>query len=107
MPDMERKKRLERELSRIVGVLAGMGAKKIILFGSLAQGQIGPCSDIDLIVVRETTKSFSERLGELYGALLPRVALDVLAYTPEEFEEIRDRPFIREALAEGKVLHEE
>ncbi len=42
----------------------------------------------------------------LYEHIQPRVGLDLLAYTPQEFEAIRERPFIRQALQEGKVIYE-
>ena len=35
-----------------------------------------------------------------------RVALDLLVYTPAELKRVRERPFMRHALATGKVLYE-
>ena len=32
--------------------------------------------------------------------------MDVLVYTPEEFERMKDRGFIKRAIEEGKVLYE-
>jgi len=34
------------------------------------------------------------------------VALDLLVYTPQEMEWMRERPFLRQALKTGKVLYE-
>jgi uncharacterized protein len=45
------KARLEQELSRLVAQLKAMDAKKIILFGSLARGELSLFSDIDLLVL--------------------------------------------------------
>ncbi len=97
---------LERELERIVRVLRGVGARLIVLFGSAARGEIAAWSDLDLIVVLDSDLPFIKRLGLLYERIQPRVGLDLLAYTPQEFEALRERPFIRQALQEGKVLYE-
>jgi len=97
---------LERELERIVRVLRGLEAQLIVLFGSAARGEVTVWSDLDLIVVLNSDLPFVKRLGLLYEQIRPRVGLDLLAYTPQEFEAIRKRPFIRQALQEGRVLYE-
>ncbi len=97
---------LERELERIVQVLRQMGVQRIILFGSAAREEITVWSDLDLIVVLDSSLPFVKRLGLLYERIQPRVGLDLLAYTPQEFETLRERPFIRQALQEGRVLYE-
>jgi len=102
----ERQVLLEHELERIVMVLRQMGARRVILFGSVARDDIGAWSDLDLIVVLNSDQPFIKRLGLLYERIQPRVGLDLLAYTPQEFEALRERPFIRQALQEGKVLYE-
>jgi predicted nucleotidyltransferase len=104
----ERLKKLERELERIIPVLIQNGVKKIILFGSLAKGNIHKGSDIDLIIVKETNKRFMDRLEEVYALICPKVAMDIFVYTPEEFERMaREEGFVSTALREGKVLYEE
>ena len=40
--------RLQNESQRLASQLAGMGAIKVILFGSLARGKISLVSDIDM-----------------------------------------------------------
>ncbi len=32
--------------------------------------------------------------------------MDILVYTPQEFEEMKERPFVKMALREGKMLYE-
>jgi len=102
-----RRGRLEEELERLIPKLKGLGVRKIILFGSLAEGNIGRSSDIDLIIVQETEKRFLDRLEEIYVALQPRVALDVLVYTPKEFAQMEQaNSFIRNILKKGRVLYD-
>jgi len=100
---------LERELTRWLGLLRRRyDPDRIILFGSLAQGQVWDWSDVDLVIVKQTALPFLDRIDEVLRLLEPRVGLDVLVYTPEEFDQLsRERPFFREEiLAKGKTLYE-
>jgi predicted nucleotidyltransferase len=51
-----RRRALKSELIRVVEELKKAGVRRIILFGSLAKDDIGPASDIDLLIVQETKK---------------------------------------------------
>lgn len=79
----------------------------ILLFGSQARGDADPYSDYDVIIVYNTPKRFMDRLEELYLAWdLPR-AVDILAYTPEEFQDMLAwNAFVQDALETGEVLYE-
>ncbi|MCX7668067.1 MAG: nucleotidyltransferase domain-containing protein [Atribacterota bacterium] len=102
----ERRRRLEEELRRIVGILRDWGVEKVILFGSLASGVVHSRSDLDLIVVADVYGSFLERLEEIYRLIQPRVAVDILVYTREEFQKMGGSSFVKKALQEGKVVYE-
>ena len=105
MDRQQRAERLASEADRITRALVERGATLVVAFGSFARGDVGRASDLDLIAVMESDLPFIRRLDELYGAIVPTVGLDLLVYTPEEFEEMRERSFVRHALAEGRVLH--
>jgi len=83
--------------------------QRAILFGSSARGDRCRRSDIDLIVIQETTKRFLDRyegiLADVYLAL-PGYEIDLLIYTPEEMQFMAERPFIQRALSEGVVVYE-
>lgn len=96
---------LKAEVKRITAALKKLGADKVILFGSLARGREDLFTDIDLIVVMESELPFVERCVWVYREVVPRVAADILVYTPAEFEEMKERPFLRHALREGVVLY--
>ena len=100
---------IDRDLLKqaIVSIFKRFDPEKIILFGSHAHGHEDEESDIDLILVYDTTKAFLDRLKELYVAWdIPR-AVDILAYTPEEFDRMmRESLFIQEATREGQILYE-
>jgi predicted nucleotidyltransferase len=101
-----RRRRLEVELARIVAELPRLHIKQAIVFGSFARGQVGAASDLDLILIVETDTPFGPRNDECYRALVPAVGVDLFVYTPEEIRAMRDRAFLRRALAEGVVVYE-
>ncbi|MGB9792776.1 MAG: nucleotidyltransferase domain-containing protein [Thermacetogeniaceae bacterium] len=97
---------LRSEVERLTGELQMLGAKKIVLFGSMARGRLDLFTDIDLLVVMDSDLPFVERSGWVYRKLMPRVDADILVYTEEELEALREGHFLRKALAEGVVLYE-
>ena len=97
---------LQREVERLTAAAAALGAQRVVLFGSLTRGEPGLTSDLDLLIVWDTSLSFLERTAELYRRLRPRVAADLLAYTPAEMEHMAYTPLVRRALQEGRVLYE-
>lgn len=83
--------------------------EKVVLFGSHAHGTADPYSDVDLIIIKRTTKSFAERWREIIPYLqYPGKNIQVFVYTPEEFELMRqmENPFILHALKGCKILYE-
>ena len=105
----EWQEKLQAELDRYLKLLlAHVLPERVILFGSLAQEQVHLWSDIDLIVVTDTDARFLDRTKEMLQLLEPRVGLDILVYTPSEFEQLlKNRPFFQQEIAaKGKVLYE-
>jgi len=103
----KRRRILEERLKEIVPKMINMGVERILLFGSFAMNSVSRSSDIDLIVVMKTDKRFLDRIEEIYNHIRPNIALDLLVYTPEEFEHIqKTSPFLKSALRYGKILYE-
>jgi len=81
---------------------------KIILFGSAARGEMGPDSDIDLLVIKRgrfnRRRLTAKIYHNLYGA---EAAVDAVLVTPEEVERYRDTHclVICPALREGKLVY--
>jgi predicted nucleotidyltransferase len=94
-----------QEVERLTAA-AKMGVQRVILFGSLLQNEANLSSDLDLLIVWDTRLGFLERTAELYRRLQPRVSADLLAYTPDELDQMAHTSFVRRALAEGRVLYE-
>ena len=96
------------DIDKVLAGLMGYEPERVILFGSMARGDADEYSDIDLIVVKRTSVRFIPRMLEA-GSFVPRgISVDILVYTPEEFQAMIDEgnPFIERALEEGKVLYE-
>lgn len=82
---------------------------RAIAFGSLATGDASRRSDLDLIIIQNTTKRFLDRytgiLQECSSAVTDR-DVDLLIYTPQELTQLAERPFFRQALREGTIIYE-
>ena len=105
-----RRTQLQAELERIVRVVVEQyDPECVILYGSFAHGDIHEWSDLDLCVIKRTEKRFIERLEEVGLLTLPRVGCQILVYTPEELEAVKQQGhyfFVDEILGKGKVLYE-
>jgi predicted nucleotidyltransferase len=88
-------------------IVAAVQPEKIILFGSAAREEMGPDSDLDLLVIkscrnrRETARRIRRRL---IGIGVPK---DIIVATPGDIERYKDTIGLiyRPALREGKVLY--
>ncbi|MGH7546502.1 MAG: nucleotidyltransferase domain-containing protein [Gemmatimonadota bacterium] len=99
--------RLEEAVRRLVETLSAVDAvRRVSLFGSYARGRRDLFTDLDVLVVMDTTTGFLERLRFLYGILALPVDLDLVSYTPQELRELRDSPFLRRILDEEVVVYE-
>ena len=89
------------DLRRLVELLRGYDPERIILFGSRARGQQHEHSDYDVVVIKRTDHPFLERLREMvpYLVAFDRPA-EILVYTPEEYESMRETGL-------GWVVHNE
>lgn len=95
---------LDEIIRRIVEVAQ---PEKIVLFGSAARGEMGPNSDLDLLVVK--SGAHRRRLAQdiymnLFGV---GQAVDVIVVTPQDIERYGDAIglIIEPALREGRVIY--
>lgn len=83
--------------------------KKIILFGSYANGHPNKDSDIDLLVVFKDKQPAARRYAQICRELEPMIRpVDVLVRSTKDIQyrlKIGD-PFIEEIIHTGKVLYE-
>ena len=104
----DREKSLKRELERIVRKLReDYQPEEIILFGSLANGDVKEGSDIDLAIIKDTDKRSLDRLLEVASICEPLLAVNFIVYTPEEFRRQKEAGnffVVEEILKRGHVL---
>jgi len=90
--------------------LKKINAEKIVFFGSRAKGDFHNDSDFDLIVVSKKFENLRQDKRVLLSYKLWKndFALELLCYTPEEFEERKNGlTIVSEALKEGIEIKRE
>jgi predicted nucleotidyltransferase len=90
---------LEHTLTRLVATLGRMEeVERVSTFGSYARGRRDLLTDLDILIVMDTEREFVDRVRMLYECLAAPVDVDLLCYTPREFQALRDSPFLRHTL---------
>lgn len=93
-------------VSRIVESFSPL---RIVLFGSVARGDDGPSSDIDLLVVFDRIEGRRHDLATAIGYATKDVAAPVEVFVTD-IDDIKNRGgvpgLLRVALREGKVVYE-
>lgn len=74
----------------------------VYLFGSAAENALHEGSDIDVIIVGDFKERFFQRITNIL--VLTSLPIEPLVYTKEEFEEMKQEPFIQEILKKAKEL---
>jgi uncharacterized protein len=82
--------------------------EKVILFGSYAHGTPTPESDVDLLVVMETSEQTLHAAARISAAIDHPFPLDILVFRPSELKAslARKGVFVTEVTTKGIVLHE-
>ena len=73
------------------------------MFGSVARGEADEWSDLDLVVIADTDRTFFERFRDFAGLYEVWPRLDLIVYTSAEFERMVDEgnPFLLRVIEEG------
>ena len=81
---------------------------KIILFGSYARGDFRPESDVDLLVVIDTSLKEVRQAIEICQQIEYDFGMDLLVKTPQVLAEriALGDSFLREIIRDGKVVYE-
>ena len=104
-------------LNNLVLSLKASDPYRIILFGSYAQGIQNENSDMDLMVILDNlhvSKTYEERLHkkllvrELVLEINRKIALDILVYSKEEFNILKQNGnnLINEIEKTGRIIYE-
>jgi predicted nucleotidyltransferase len=104
-------KKNEKNLDKIISIIRKINPEKIYLFGSYATESFDEQSDIDLIIIAPSNERPLERRLKLRRMLSEydrSIGLDLLVYTPDEFEMLAKEPssFIFSAIRQGKKIYD-
>ena len=95
---------IQDSLNEIVNrIIRTAQPRKIILFGSAARGEMGPDSDLDLLIVVPSTEHRRKTAQKIYRNLIGvGLAADIIVVTEEDVERFKDNigMVIRTALTE-------
>ncbi len=83
---------LEEIRETLTKQLTGRKIHACYVFGSVATKTAGVWSDLDLIIVTDTPKPFIERPRDFFDLYDLGFALDLLVYTPKEFQKLTSEP---------------
>jgi predicted nucleotidyltransferase len=82
--------------------------EKIVLFGSAAREEMGPESDLDLLIIKGGKFNRNRVTTAIYRNMSGAIGVDAIVVTPEEVERYRDTHclVICPAMREGRVVYE-
>lgn len=102
-----RRRRYPRFLHKLCQRLVDRGAQRIYLFGSYARGEADADSDVDLVALQDTALPFFERRRAAAACVDPDWPVDLLVYTPAEWEHMQRQgnAFAELVSEEGVHLH--
>ena len=104
-----------QEARKVIGdilrkLVADYAPQRVILFGSYAHGNPRSDSDVDLLIIKETSDRFIDRwvtVRRILSDAKRSLPLDILILTPQEVAHrlaIGDQ-FVAEVLERGEVLY--
>ena len=110
VPPIDKRKRIpQKAIDQVVEqIVEKFNPQKIILFGSYARGNPRPESDVDLLVVMNTSLKEVRQAIQICQNIQYRFGLDLIVHTPKYLAERVKMGdwFLRDVVKEGKVLYE-
>lgn len=95
---------MEEEI--LVEQLKQIDPQAIILFGSAVSGKRTIDSDYDFLVIKDTNKSFTDRIREVHSILKTNTPVDVIVVTPQEAKDLPKKSiFFSQIFQEGKLVY--
>lgn len=95
----DRRDQLWREGRRACRVFRAAGAHSVWVFGSVARGDAGASSDLDLAVIlpEQSDASRLDQATALLVTLHSALPVDLLIFRPDEWAEAQEHPVFRHA----------
>lgn len=103
----ERLELLQSSLERMLPQLEKPGALKVMVFGSLMDGDIHAGSDLDILAIMPRERSGREWSRLIYARIDRAVASDIMVFNADELdEEIEVDSFVRQIMKKGRTVLE-
>ncbi|MFA4852670.1 MAG: nucleotidyltransferase domain-containing protein [Bacteroidales bacterium] len=96
-------------LNFVYRIVSTANPDKIYLFGSYATGQANENSDIDLLVIKDTSEPRYKRSIEIQKLFIgSKIPADILVYTNNEFEQEKTNQFsfINSVIQGAQLMYE-
>jgi predicted nucleotidyltransferase len=110
VPTIDKRKRIpQKAIDQVVKqIVEKFKPQKIILFGSYARGNPRPESDVDMLVIMDTSLKEVQQAIQICQQIEYRFGLDLIVHTPKYLQQRIKMGdwFLRDVLKEGKVLYE-
>lgn len=92
----------------IQSIIRNYAPQRIVLFGSYARGEAHEGSDIDIMLIKETSKRFIDRIADVIKMNNTLLPLEPLVYSPLELETMKKekRDFILTIEEEGIEIYD-
>ena len=74
------------------------------VYGSVARGDSDRYSDVDLVLIRRTSRPFFERIRDVMELVMELLSADLLIYTEEEQHALQAEPgrlFVKDIFTKG------
>jgi predicted nucleotidyltransferase len=103
---------IQEQIDKIIQlIIDNYKPEKIILFGSHAYGEPTKDSDLDLLIVRDSSLPRYKRAREIRKFLwgIADIPKDIMVYTQAEIDDWQEveQAFITQIVRNGKVLYED
>lgn len=109
-PTIDMRVRIPDEIIRelVSRIVFRFKPRRIILFGSYAYGEPRPESDVDLLVVMETSLRESAQALQIRQSVNPLFGVDIFVMTPERLAQrlLWGDSFLKEITEKGVVMYE-
>ena len=110
VPTIDVRKRIPKSVIRNLSrrIVEQFKPQKIILFGSYARGNPRPESDVDLLIIMNTSLKERQQSLQIRRSLGVLFGLDLIVRTPKKLSQRLKMgdSFLEDVLKEGKVLYE-
>lgn len=102
-----RQELLDKAAAEVITICSLLSdVRAVYVYGSYARGMVGPMSDLDVLIIRETNLPRFQREDDIRLALRTPVGFDLLVVRPDEFKHAMPANSVgNRILSEAKLIY--